>query len=244
MTESATAGNNFPPPDSDPLIEHLSELTDRLAREQRVQAITNTSLMWAEKGVHTEDQAAKIADNIKVARSAIKAFKQLHKTEKQPFRDAGKKVDQHFKPYLDALEKAYDSLNVTLTPYVREKTRKANIERERLEAIALEKTRQAEKMDAQANSVEEKQAAAAVRGKAYSAHAAARAETGHVHSDYGSTGHTQSRWAFEVEDFAKVPDEWKIINETKTNQAIRRRDNPIRDIPGLRIVQETKARVR
>ena len=46
---------------------------------------------------------------------------------------------------------------------------------------------------------------------------------------------TVKRWTFEVIDFFKVPDEYKELNTTEVNCAIRA---GIREIPGLRIYQE------
>ena len=52
-------------------------------------------------------------------------------------------------------------------------------------------------------------------------------------------GHTQTRkvWAFNIVDFSKLPDEYKVINNVAINQAMR---NGVREIKGLRIYQEEK----
>ena len=46
---------------------------------------------------------------------------------------------------------------------------------------------------------------------------------------------TVKRWTFEVVDFAKVPDDLKLINSTAVNSIIR---ESIRAVPGLKIYQE------
>lgn len=46
---------------------------------------------------------------------------------------------------------------------------------------------------------------------------------------------TVKRWTFELVDFSKVPDDYKSLNNTEVNGAIR---SGIRDIPGLKIYQE------
>jgi hypothetical protein len=46
---------------------------------------------------------------------------------------------------------------------------------------------------------------------------------------------TVKRWTFEVVDFAKVPDDLKLINSTAVNSIIR---EGIREVPGLKIYQE------
>lgn len=57
-----------------------------------------------------------------------------------------------------------------------------------------------------------------------------------VHTEAGDTVYTRTVWDFEIVDFAKVPDEYKIIDEKKVRQAINRLG--IRDIPGLKIFQK------
>jgi hypothetical protein len=49
-------------------------------------------------------------------------------------------------------------------------------------------------------------------------------------------GNTQTvkYWTYEIEDTSKVPDQFKVINSTAVNQAIR---EGVRTIPGIRIFQ-------
>ena len=46
---------------------------------------------------------------------------------------------------------------------------------------------------------------------------------------------TVKRWTFDVEDFSKVPDKYKVIENVAVRNAIR---DGVRDIPGLNIFQE------
>jgi len=50
-------------------------------------------------------------------------------------------------------------------------------------------------------------------------------------------GNTQTRkiWTFSVEDFSRVPDQYKFVNQTAVHAAIR---NGIRDISGIKIYQD------
>jgi len=50
-------------------------------------------------------------------------------------------------------------------------------------------------------------------------------------------GNTQMRkvWKFKITDFSKVPDDFKLIDQIKVNQAIR---NGVREIKGIEIYQE------
>ncbi len=51
------------------------------------------------------------------------------------------------------------------------------------------------------------------------------------------TAYITKRWTFTVENKEKVPEEYKILDTTKINNAIRA---GIREIPGLRIYQEER----
>jgi hypothetical protein len=52
-------------------------------------------------------------------------------------------------------------------------------------------------------------------------------------------GNTQTRkvWTYEVTDFSKLPDEFKLVNNVAINQGIR---DGLRNVLGLRIYQEEK----
>ena len=52
-------------------------------------------------------------------------------------------------------------------------------------------------------------------------------------------GNTQTRkvWTFEVVDFSKMPDEYKMLNNVAVNQAIR---DGVREIKGVKISQEER----
>ncbi|MDX8409408.1 MAG: YqaJ viral recombinase family protein [Mariprofundales bacterium] len=63
----------------------------------------------------------------------------------------------------------------------------------------------------------------------------------------GMTGATASKrktWAFEVVDKAMVPMDWLLIDEKAIGAAIRRKRQPVREIPGVRIFQQSSTVVR
>ena len=71
-----------------------------------------------------------------------------------------------------------------------------------------------------------------------------------VKSSLGST-HTKKVWTFEVEDKAKVPDAFKLINEPKVNATIKAGINVVKgvsscdaEIDGIKIFQKTVLAVR
>jgi len=62
-----------------------------------------------------------------------------------------------------------------------------------------------------------------------------------VRSSSGTAAHTRKNWTFEVLDFSKVPDQYKVLDRVKVNSAIKA---GIREIPGLEIKQEIGVSVR
>lgn len=51
----------------------------------------------------------------------------------------------------------------------------------------------------------------------------------------GTSAHTRKVWTFEIEDFAKVPDRYKVIDDRVVNADIRA---GVLEIPGLRVFQK------
>lgn len=76
-------------------------------------------------------------------------------------------------------------------------------------------------------------------------------ETTRFHSTLGAVGGLKETWHFEVEALillvqavaqGQAPIDMLTANESYINSVIRRRDNPVRKVPGLRIYSEVKAR--
>jgi NADH dehydrogenase/NADH:ubiquinone oxidoreductase subunit G len=59
--------------------------------------------------------------------------------------------------------------------------------------------------------------------------------------DFGGVASTKKVWAFEVVGFEQVPNAFKLLDEKAVREAIR---TGVREIPGLRIFQETQLQVR
>lgn len=49
---------------------------------------------------------------------------------------------------------------------------------------------------------------------------------------------TRTTWKYEILDESKIPREWLCVDTTKIYKAVTRRDNPLREIPGVRIYDE------
>jgi len=49
---------------------------------------------------------------------------------------------------------------------------------------------------------------------------------------------TRTNWKYEIIDETKIPHEWLYVDNAKIYRAVTRRDNPVRNIPGVRIFSE------
>lgn len=49
---------------------------------------------------------------------------------------------------------------------------------------------------------------------------------------------TRTTWKYGIIDEQKIPREWLCVDTSKIQRAITRRDNPIRDIPGVKIYED------
>jgi hypothetical protein len=239
-TPAPGIGHNLPSTD-DPLIGRLGEITVALLEKHQVARICDAGITWPAAGVDNDDKAAKVGDVIKSARAAFKMFDAERVLQKDPFLTSTRKVDTHFAPFLKALKGAQEALQRCLDGYMTRKADAAAKERRRLEEEARQKQAEADAREADASTVQEHEDAAEAKRKAAALDAEARATTGRVHTDGGATVHVKKTWAFTVEDFAEVPDEYKVIAPVAVNDAIRAGE---RTIPGLRIFQKTKSGVR
>lgn len=80
---------------------------------------------------------------------------------------------------------------------------------------------------------------------------AAAAETPHQQleaqrsrTDYGQTTTLITTWDYEVLDINKVPREYLMVDNSKVNAAIRRKNDPVREIPGIAIAKRERAQTR
>jgi len=48
---------------------------------------------------------------------------------------------------------------------------------------------------------------------------------------------TRTTWKYEILDESQIPREWLCVDTAKIQKAVTRRDNPIREIPGVRIYE-------
>lgn len=237
-------GHNQPPP--------TSPADDPETRE-RVEALARTCNRWlTERPVLDAASAPTAQDYDDQVAKELKALDEARLAEKRPHLDANTAIDEKFKPLLAALTKVRELFAPKLRAFKLAEERRLKLEQEAAEKEA-ERLRQEAEVAKQAaqQAVEAPAPGADVVGAALQAEelerqaraaekvAAAPPARPIIRGDLGGRGKgLRTVWRFELQDFAKVPDKWKILNEVAINQAIRSGDHPVRRIAGLRIYPE------
>lgn len=143
---------------------------------------------------------------------------------KAPFFQMGKTIDGTYKPFLDRFKAAADAIEVKILAW-RKKKREIIAEQDRKNQAEFEAKRKAE---------EEKVAKNPLLEQKYIPPPVQFIQENSVRTDSGSSTERKF-WTYEVTDFSKLPDSFKIENPKAINEVIRGGE---RNIPGLRIFQE------
>lgn len=251
MTDAATLkfpvadagpGHNNPPVE-DPVVAKLKEAHgDLLAKADKfVEACGRCPLPT------DEETATKVTDFVKQVGTVTRALEDTRKDAKNPYLEAGRKVDGLFKAHTDALAEAIAPIRKSLDAYVAELDRKRRAEeaaeRRRIEE---EQRRAEEERQAQAaldNSTEEE----AVPEPTPAPVVVPQTQKAQVRGDLGTTASARKTWAFEIEDQSKIP--VAILRRYLTQDAIEKAVRAAvrqgeRDIKGVRIFETVKAQVR
>lgn len=176
-------GHNNPPPYDPDVLRELGQRTD---------AFVKASDAWLKTEITSDTLAGQLADQITGLRKVWKQVDTARTAQKKPHLDAGKAVDEAYKPLLTMLEKSADALKKLADGYAKKKraeeeARKAEEKRKadqiaeeaRLKAMDAESSgsisAQVEAEEAQKRAAEaQKQAAAPVDTRIRSATGAGR----------------------------------------------------------------------
>lgn len=197
--------------------------------------------------------------SVQQVKRLAKAVEERRKEVTKPLLEQKKNIDDYVKKLMAPLEKVEASLKTTLIAWERKleqerreaqrkleeqaaKERKAHQEKMRAEEerLALEKL-QAEMLgsDEPENTFEKEKQEAELERQKYEVEKKIEADKRMV-AEHRVTG-TQKVWSFVVESPSEVPNEYKIVDERLIRAAVR---GGIREIPGVRIFEETKISVR
>ena len=178
--------------------------------------------------VDTETQHMAV-ETAKIVATLIKTVEAEREKLTGPLNDELKAINAHFKRYSTALEDLQRELKKKLAAYADELERLRREEEERQRRI-LEELRKKELEEAKAKGTEAAPALVIPTKEAEKT----------VHSDTGSAT-AGKRWTFEVSDANAVPRDYLTVDEKKIRAAVR---DGIREIPGVRIYQETSISIR
>lgn len=143
---------------------------------------------------------------------------------KEPFLKMGKTIDGTYKPFLDRFKSAADVIESKILEW-RKKKREIIAEAEAKARAEFEAKRKAEEKKVEKNPLLETE---------YIPPPVQYIQENSVRTDSGSSSERKT-WTYEVVDFAKLSDTFKIENSVKINEAIK---NGERNIPGLNIYQK------
>ncbi len=239
-----------------PFLEILAEKHAGIA--VKVQAIAERANK-APRTIESDADFETVGTLIVDARNLFKSVDKERETEKEPFLRGGREVDSFFKVHTDRLNRIGEAFRKLADAYTRQKAEeerrrlaaeaeKARLESERQAEIArraaeANRTKTAEKHEAKA---EDAQRAAK---EAQAAAAAPAAEHVRTRMDTGVLATAKAEWAFEVQDYQKIPlDQLRpYIKLEHIDMAIRGFVKTNQDkipLPGVRVFQDIKSSFR
>ena len=236
MTEQTPGiGHNMPP------IEEIKQRTDDLI------AATD---QWLEKvpEIGDEEQAGRASDLLDQLRAEFKAAEKERKAEKQPHLDAGKAVDESYKPITTRLTVAGDAIKKLITPWLQKKQAAEDAARREREEAARKAQVEADCIAAEAekaNSIDTQIAADEARERAEAAQKSAETvNKAQTRGDFGRTTTLRTTYRGEVEDWPIALARYStdpLVREAVEKCIARDVRGGARVIPGVKIIQEQKA---
>ena len=192
----------------------------------------------------------------------------LRKAQVEDLKKQTSAIDTFFRGFRRPIEEAMLRLDEKENAFRREQRRLAEEEAARQRKIDEERTlAEAKEREEHARLLAEEAARLEAAGKGDEAQAAMEqaiakaAEADHIVNEaidappppvlvgptkfncvFGGKSTERREWAYEEVDFEKIPREWLMVDSAKVIAAIRRKDNPVRSIPGLRIFENIKSR--
>ena len=190
--------------------------------------------------------AGDVTQLVKMLRVARMKLEQERTLISGPINQGLKQLKARFDAVTQPMEKAEKWLGDKLTVFQVEQNRLAR------EAEAAARKQQEEEALAAAVKLEEAgdtEEAEEVLEYASDAPAPIVAEEKIIRGDYGAATSLRTTWVHEIEDLAKVPAEFIMVNDRAVKDAIKaaekgKNGKPILEIPGIKIIEVQKAVVR
>jgi hypothetical protein len=242
---SAIQGHNNPPSViidiDDATAAARLEAADLVQRRDDLSAAFTRWMTTTSGLVIDEIVQGKSADFVKQIGLHLKLTEDRRKATKQPVLDLAKSVDGVFAMISDPLTEAKAAVERAMTTYAQKKARE---EQDRIRQKAEEMARharEAAEMAAMEAELAGEDAPVPDVIQAPEIAVPTTAEASRSHGDYGTTASLRGRWTYEVADTAMIPRHLLMVNDAAVKAAIKAGE---RNIPGLRIFQETKIGIR
>jgi uncharacterized protein YlxW (UPF0749 family) len=242
----AVIGSNEPPADADPLLDRLAETTRDLSAKTRLDKLIAACERVPDE-LPDDAKAGDAATVYTMLDKARKAFDAQRVEETKPFLESQRKVNAHFKTFLESADDAMRGIKAKVDAYRRKKDAAAAAERQRLEAEARARQAEADKKAAEAKTVEQQAAARRAADEAAALQKKAEATKPVVQGSYGAKASGRKVLRGTVTDHSKLPD--IVMKAPKVVEAI---DKTIaglikagaREIAGVTITPDTETTIR
>lgn len=208
-------------------MNELTQFTDR----------QNKAVAWAESViVESEDGVKEATAGLKKVKELYKEVENKRKDLVQPLNDTVKKINANAKEITEPLKEAESIVKRKIGDYQREVLIKQQEEQRKIEEARKKETEKIKKAQEQGEEVDTTKAQELFmeQRKINTQDTAIRAG--------GGTASTRLVWKFEIVDPKQVPDEYKVVDEKAIRFAVQYQD--ARDIPGVRIYQDTQVTIR
>lgn len=229
------------------------------------------AILIAEHGLITTDEDnSRAVDAAMILRAGEQILEEKRKERANPLHHQWKAINDFYKQFTDPLAKAIIILRAKQRMYLVQQDRLRKEEearwREEQDARSLAaasniadearaKSEEAARLEVAGDMVAASVAFAAAEEKeAQADHVIAEAADAPApmiprgptitRGAFGGIAYQVTVWKFRVTDFDAIPSQWLMIDESAVLKAIRRKDDPEREIPGLEIYSEREVRSR
>jgi hypothetical protein len=255
---------NAPPPPAPPTPEQVVAWLDyelepliRRRDDEVLPALRSMAEAHPEIPEHDDELAGQFAENVRIAKTLIRTATAREDEVKRPFNDGRNTVIAWFRRFAGPLTAQIAVLERILLDQAdrREATarRQAEAEAQRRHEEAqraMEAAQAALRRNTMGGEHELEDAARAAEAATQAAIAAQQKPAAFTRTRgiYGAVASVRTTWAWEVEDFAKVPREFLMVDPGKVREAAKRRHpvsgKPLAEIPGIRWVEQRAMGVR
>lgn len=223
-----------------------------------------------ESAIVSDQDASVVTDFWTVLNSGVKMLEDKRKAQVEEMTKRTAAINKFFRGFRRPLEEAMNLATGKINDFRREQRRFAEEQAAREHKEAEDRRlAEAARQEKEAQEAQEQAAALENEGRTVEAQAALdvaqvkEAQAQHALNEaadlpmapvmtgptkfrgaFGRTSHEKVFWNYEVKDFDQIPREWLALDVERVKESINRKENPARQIPGLRIFEDVKSSMR